>query len=73
MRTEIRTAWFRLAIVVVGVALFLAVAVIALGAHPPEARYYGGPLRVGPGFTGDPTGSDRPCLGSGAPAVCATP
>lgn len=53
--------------------LVLAVAVAAFGAHGPLNRYTTGPIVVGPGFTGDPTASDRPCLGSGAPETCATP
>jgi hypothetical protein len=54
-------------------ALVLGIALAATGAHGPLNRFTSGPLVVGPGFTGDPTSSDRPCLGSGAPAVCATP
>jgi hypothetical protein len=51
--------------------LFLTLALAAAGAHGPISYFNGGPLRVAPGFTGDPTSSDRPCIGPGAPAVCA--
>ena len=68
-----RRAWLRAAGLLAALVLVLVIALVAMGGAGPLDRFGSGPLRVGPGFTGDPTTSDRPCLGNGAPAVCATP
>ena len=72
-RSSINRAWLKGAIIMAGAVLFLALALSAVGAHGPLHRYAGGPIQVGSGYTPDSVASDRPCLGSGAPQVCAAP